>query len=120
MLIDAAVAVPVAWGFNLAARALGAVAHRNHVVVDEEVRSIAVAKLLGMGSIIQATPLLRALRARFPNAEILFITTASQRALVERLDLVDRAVYIDDRSLPGLALGVAHTVSELLKRRIDL
>jgi ADP-heptose:LPS heptosyltransferase len=120
MLLDASVAEPVAWGFNLAARALSKVITRDHAVVADNVRTIVVVKLLGMGSIIQATPLLRTLKTRFPNARLVFLTTAGHKDLVERLECIDEALYIDDRSLRSLVTCTASAVLRLLRGRIDL
>ncbi len=119
-LIDRAIAVPFAWAANLAARVAAPIAKRDHAIDPASVRTIAVAKLLGMGSIIQATPLLHDLRQSFPEARIVFVTTKSNRGLIERLDLIDDAVYIDDGDPTALATTTARALARLLKMRIDL
>lgn len=119
-LVDRAVAMPLAWAANLGARAVGKVARRDHAVDPEHVRTIVVAKLLGMGSIIQATPLLHDLRRHFPSAKILFVTTRANRGLVERLDVIDEGIYIDDAGLDGLIGSTAQAMAGLLGRKIDL
>ena len=120
LLLDQVVAAPVAWGFNLSARILGATLHRDHSVVDSEVRCIVVVKLLGMGSIIQTTPFLRALKQRFPNARLVLLTTAGHRPLVERIEVIDEALYLDDRTARGLLSGGIRHVLALWKLRPDL
>jgi ADP-heptose:LPS heptosyltransferase len=119
-LIDRTIAVPMAWATNLAARCVGAVARRDHGMDPDRVRHIAIAKLLGMGSIIQATPLLHDLRQSFPNAKLVFLTTRSNRGLIERLALVDEAIYIDDTNPRTLAVTTASAVARLLAYRLDL
>jgi ADP-heptose:LPS heptosyltransferase len=119
-LIDRTIAMPVAWATNLAARCVGAVARRDHSVDPDRVRCIAIGKLLGMGSIIQATPLLHDLRRSFPNAKLVFLTTRSNRGLIERLDLVDEAIYIDDTNPRTLAATTARAIAQLLAYRLDL
>lgn len=54
---------------------------------------ILLMKYFGMGSILLATPMLRALRQKHPEIRIGFLTLASNRDLVERLGLVD-TVYL--------------------------
>ena len=54
---------------------------------------ILLMKYFGMGSILLATPMLRALRQKYPEIRIGFLTLASNRELVERLGLVD-TVYL--------------------------
>jgi ADP-heptose:LPS heptosyltransferase len=119
-LIDRTIAMPLAWAVNVAARTAGQILQRDHHVVAEDVHTIAVAKLLGMGSIVQATPLLHDLRRTFPKAKIIFLTTKANRGLIERLDLVDEGIYVDDADPAVLATTTAQAIPELLKRKIDL
>src|SRR5262245_30635676 len=119
-LIDRSIAVPVAYAANLAARAAAPIARRDHNIVPETVRTIAVSKLLGMGSIIQATPLLHDLRKTFPNARIVFVTTRANRGLVERLDVIDEAIYIDDSKPAPLVASAIKACIDLLGERVDL
>ena len=119
-LIDRTIAVPLAWAANLAARSAGPFARRNHTVDPAHVHTIAVAKLLGMGSIIQATPLLHDLRRSFPNAKIIFLTTKANRGLIERLAVIDEGVYVDDADPKVLAVTTATAIAQLLTRKIDL
>jgi ADP-heptose:LPS heptosyltransferase len=119
-LIDRALAVPLAWVANVAARSLALVVRRDHDIDPPAVRAIVVAKLLGMGSIVQATPLLRDLRRTFRKARLTFLTTQANRELIERLDLVDEVLFVDDATTRTLFVSTARTIVELLKRKIDL
>lgn len=119
-LIDRTIALPLAWAANLAARAAAPFARRDHTIDPEHIHTIVVAKLLGMGSIIQATPLLHDLRRSFPNARIAFLTTKSNRGLIDRLDLVDEGIYVDDSDPTVLAATTAKAVAQLLARKVDL
>ncbi len=60
---------------------------------------ILIMKYFGMGSILLASPLLRALRQQYPEATIGFLTFASNRSIVERLQLVDRIYLLRTDSL---------------------
>jgi ADP-heptose:LPS heptosyltransferase len=120
LLIDRTIAVPFAWAANLAARAAAPIARRDHSINRDTIRTIAVQKLLGMGSIIQATPLLNDLRRAFPQAKIIFVTGRANRALIERLEMIDEAVYIDDSDPARLAASTAVAVGTLLRKRLDL
>jgi hypothetical protein len=74
ILADRLIAVPVAFLFNVVARFLGTIMRRDHSITSSNINRIVVAKLIGMGSILQATPLLRALKQRYPNATLTFVT----------------------------------------------
>ena len=119
-LIDRTIALPLAWATNLAARTAGPILQRDHTVKPEDVRTIAVAKLLGMGSIIQATPMLHDLRRSFPTAKIVFLTTKANRGLIERLHMIDEGIYVDDSDPQVLATTTARAITQLLARRVDL
>jgi ADP-heptose:LPS heptosyltransferase len=119
-LIDRTIALPLAWAANVAARTAAPFARRDHTVDPQHIHTIAVAKLLGMGSIIQATPLLHDLRRSFPKAKIVFLTTESNRGLIERLDLIDEGIYVDDADPAVLATTTAKAIAQLLSRKIDL
>jgi ADP-heptose:LPS heptosyltransferase len=118
--LDRLVAKPLAWGFTGAAYVLGRIARRDHSVRPEEVRSIVVAKLLGMGSLVQATPLLAALKQGFPNARITLLTGHANRELVQRLPMVDDAIYLRDGRIDTLAADTAQALAGLMARKVDL
>jgi ADP-heptose:LPS heptosyltransferase len=119
-LIDRTIALPLAWAANLAARTAGQILQRDHHVVPADVHTIAVAKLLGMGSIIQATPMLHDLRRSFPDAKIVFLTTKANRGLIERLGMIDEGIYVDDANPTVLAATTAQAVGQLRARKVDL
>ena len=88
ILIDRLVGLPLARVLNLAARVLGQILRRDHSISRDNIRSIVVSKYVGMGSILQATPLIRSLRAAYPEAELIVVTGVTCRRLVERLEHV--------------------------------
>jgi ADP-heptose:LPS heptosyltransferase len=61
----------------------------------DSVREILVIKFLGLGSILQATPLFEALRRRYPEAKLTLLTFRANRALEELGIGVDRVVTVD-------------------------
>lgn len=120
IIVDRLLAKPLAFTFNLFVRIAGHLLRRNHSVADADVRHIVVTKLLGMGSIVQATPLLRALRRRFPSARIAFLSGASNRGLLQRLPMVDEVMVLRDQSMLTLVLDVVRVLWTLIRRRVDL
>lgn len=118
--IDRWVGLPLVWGLNVVTRVLGLLLRRNHSVSPDDVGTIVVAKYFGMGSILHATPLLRSLRERYPNARLVFVSARSNRDLLERLPQIDERLYVDDRSLAALATSTWVTLAALQRIRVDL
>ena len=69
--LDRVIAKPIAWCLNVTARILGFFLRIDHSL-DRKFKTIAVCKYKGLGSIVQATPLLQTLRKNYPEARIIF------------------------------------------------
>lgn len=74
---------------------------------------IAVIKLLGLGSIIQATPLLAALADRYPQARIVFVTKRGNEQLTGRIPGIAESLTVDDSSVVGLVTSLWRTLQSL-------
>jgi ADP-heptose:LPS heptosyltransferase len=119
ILADRLIGVPAAFFFNALARILGRLLRRDHSITKENVRNIIVAKLIGMGSILQATPLLKALKRHFPHAKITFLTLRSNRELLERLTCVDEIITLDDRNVFAMAATTLRAIAAMISLRAD-
>lgn len=75
---------------------------KKKAAVHLKVKRIVICKLMGMGSIIQSTPLLMTLRANHPQAEITFITSPRNCSLLQTFPFIDKIVIINDKSLLSL------------------
>lgn len=64
-----------------------------------EPRRVLVTKYLGMGSILLATPSLRALRTACPGCRIVLLTFESNAAFARRIPLIDEVIAIRTTSL---------------------
>jgi ADP-heptose:LPS heptosyltransferase len=120
ILADRILAVPAAFLFNGITQILGILLRRDHTITSSNVNHIIVAKLLGMGSIIQAAPLLRALKLRYPKAKLTFVTMRSNRELLLRLSCVDDVLVLDDRRLLTMVVTTLRTIATLIRMRADL
>jgi ADP-heptose:LPS heptosyltransferase len=120
ILADRILAVPMAFLFNGIARLLGSLLRRDHSISPENVKVIVVAKLIGMGSILQATPLLKALKRRYPEAKLIFVTLRSNQELLRRLSCVDEILTLDDRSMLAMGGTTLRTIATLIRRSADL
>lgn len=120
ILVDRVVGLPLAWVLNGAARLLGKTLRRDHSLDPSRVRTVVVSKYVGMGSILQATPLLRAIRSGYPDAKLVFLTGRSCRELTSRLEGVDRVLTIDDRDIVRLGWTTFRILISLIRLRADL
>lgn len=102
--IDRLIGGPLSYLLNFVAKVAGLVLRRGHGIPGRP-GVICVAKFAGMGNILAAIPMLQALKATFPEARLVFITSSKNRDLVERLILVDRGLYVSESSI--LAVGVS-------------
>jgi heptosyltransferase-2 len=107
----------------------------NHLVptsdLRERLRRILVVKLADLGDLLTATPALRALRQRFPTAEITALVTPHCLPLLRGNDAVDhlvgfrKALFDDPRGLvhparaPRAALAVGRLGAHLREQRFD-
>src|SRR6185312_13080039 len=79
-------------------------------------KKICVMKFFGMGSIVVATPSLRALRDQFPGAEIHFVTFKQNRELLDILNLTDKQYFIDNSSPQAFVSSTLRVARELRRQ----
>ncbi|MCW3105186.1 MAG: hypothetical protein JWO09_3626 [Bacteroidetes bacterium] len=104
---------------NVLARMLGFILRIDHSL-DRPVKTIAVCKFVGMGSIVQATPLLKTLRLNYPAARIVFITNVSNVPLFRFIDEVDEVMHVSDKSIASLIASNIRLLLKLWKNRPDV
>ena len=117
--IDKHLFKPLVISLNLWVRLLGKILRIDHRL-DKPFTKIAVCKYKGMGSIIQATPLLSSLKKRYPNAKISFITTPSNVELLQLTGLVDEIITLNDRSAFTLLKSFPSFWWKLFTRRYEV
>jgi heptosyltransferase-2 len=116
--IDHYAGIPLCWALGGAAVLLRMV--RGTRRVPEDPRRILIMKFLGMGHVLLASPLLRALRQRFPRAQLVFLTFDSTAPVVRRQGLVDEVREIRTTSAPAFVLDVVRQIGRLQAERVDV
>lgn len=101
------------------ARVLGFLLRIDHSL-NNPIRTIAVCKFVGLGSIIQATPLLQTLRKNYPDASIVFISNESNRALLNHITEIDKVFTISDKGILALLKSTARLLFKLWKQKPDV
>lgn len=119
IIIDRVIGIPIVYSLNILARFLGLLLRIDHSL-SKPVKTIAVCKFVGLGSIIQAIPLLQTLRKAYPDARILFITSASNAALLKHIDPVDDIITISDSGAFSLIRSSVALLFKLWKQRPDV
>jgi ADP-heptose:LPS heptosyltransferase len=116
--IDHWIGLPVCFFVGVALR----LHHRFLPRPDRPVRetgTVLVIKFFGLGSIMQATPLLRAVRARYPRARLVFLTFQENAGLLQRLDLCDELRVIRNGSPVTFFLDTMREVFWMRGRGVD-
>lgn len=85
-----------------------------------EIKRILVTKYLGMGSILLATPTLRALRERYPGSRIVFLTFAGNADFARRIGLVDDVLAIKTSPFPTFVRNLAATLLTIRREKFDV
>lgn len=119
ILIDKFFGNPAAILLNLLARIIGFCLRIDHSL-DKPFKTIVISKYLGMGSLIQATPLLQTLKERFPQIKIIFITNQNNKVLLEHIPSIDEILTIKDNNIFVLFCSVAKLILNLWKRKPDV
>jgi ADP-heptose:LPS heptosyltransferase len=86
----------------------------------ETVHEILVVKFLGLGSILQATPLFAALQYRYPQARLTLLTFHANRPVADLGIGIDRVVTVDTSSLPRFLASNLSALARLWQTRFDV
>jgi len=117
--IDRKLVKPFVSTTNLLVRLVGQILRLDHNL-QKDFKTIAVCKYKGLGSIIQATPLLQTLRKQYPEARIVFISTRANKALLQKIDCIDECIFLDDSGFTKLLLSYPRFILKLIALRIGV
>jgi heptosyltransferase-2 len=94
------------------------------MAVNNKKTEILVVKLLGIGDVIMALPMLDAIKVQYPQSRVTWICCPSAKALLEDKHAIDELILIDDAILFGKTMvRVRHLLSLWIKlagHRFDL
>ena len=106
LFIDRMLGAPALFFLRHLTRLLGHIMRRDHTL-PEKPKVVAVAKILGLGSIVYTGILCRALKERFPETKLLYVTSIGTSGLVRHMGAVDEVLIINDKNLPAMILSTA-------------
>jgi ADP-heptose:LPS heptosyltransferase len=110
--IDRVVAGPLAFLLNYATRILGYLMRRDHRF-PESPGVICVAKFTGLGSIVQVIPMLQAIKQQYPKTTLVFISSKNNSQLLERINFVDKSLYVSESSIVGIVTSTMTLIYRL-------
>ncbi len=83
-------------------------------------KTIVVCKFLGMGSIVQSTPLLQTFKKQFPDCKIIYLSSVTNKNFLGQISLIDETIIINDKSLFSTIISTLSCIRILLSKQIDL
>jgi len=121
LLIDRVAGFMLCVALRVPALVLEILFQRNHLMPPKAPpKRIVVAKYLGIGSIVQATPMLKGLKDKYPNAQLIFLSLETNKGLLWRYKFIDDIICVNDTSLVNVITSSVKAVAQLISRRIDL
>lgn len=116
--IDHYVGIPVCWVLGSLAACVPFL--RGHRGLPLNPKRILIIKFFGMGHVLMATPLLKAIREGYPNAHLIFMTFDSTAPLVTRLGLADEVRLLRTTGLVPFGVDLMRHSFRFLTERIDV
>lgn len=119
LFIDQLIAKPIAFCLNFLVRLLGKILSIDHSL-DIPFKRIVVCKFKGLGSIIQSTPMLQSLKQAYPDASITFLSTRANAPFLNKIDVIDKVIVVDDSSIWKLINSFLKAIFQLLRNRPEI
>ena len=93
--------------------------HRKNISEDNT-KTILILKFFGLGSIINAFPLIEILRKNFPKARIVFATFQANNQFLEITKRVDEVITVNPDSLWTFFIDSLRTLVRVNKAKVDI
>ncbi len=84
-----------------------------------QLQKILVMKYFGMGSLILASPMVRALRQRYPSARIDLLTIEQNCIVAQILPIFDHTYVVNTRSLSSVTVSMTKALRQIRQNRYD-
>ncbi len=117
--VDHSLGLIVVLVLKFTAKALSLILRRDHSI-PESPRVIAVANLVGLGSIVYSGILCRALKEKFPSTKIIYITSRENEELAKRLHGVEDVLCLEAHSVFSIIKSGLALVFRLWRHRPEL
>ncbi len=91
---------------------------RDHLLDQDKIHNIVIAKYVGLGSIIQSTRLIKYLKIEFPDSNITYITSKENYPICKTISEIDNILLFPDKLFDLYKLPVF--LFKLWKMKIDV
>jgi len=118
--VDDHIGMPIGYLFGRIAQAKHFLLRPHRDLPPDKVKTIFCQKYFGMGSILCAIPLIRALRQHYPNAKIIFLTLELNRETVEVCRIADEVLTINLDFLGKFIIDVMGKIFYLMRKNVDI
>ncbi|MBU0957484.1 MAG: lipopolysaccharide heptosyltransferase II [Nanoarchaeota archaeon] len=87
---------------------------------DTKVKKILMIKFSGFGNIVLALPSIRAVKKKYPNSKIVFLTHTINKSIIEKDPVVDKIITFDVNDMKETLKDIFKLISKLRKERFDV
>lgn len=111
-LIDRFVGIPLCW--------MTGMFRRFPESPDSPPRRVLVIKFFGLGSVLLTSPALQALKNKFPEAKVIFLSFSRNEEMLSQIPFVEERWTVDSDSMISFVRSFLTVLRRLLDRRIDV
>lgn len=86
----------------------------------EKIKKILMIKFSGFGNIVLALPTIRAIRKKYPEAEIIFLTHSINKSIIENEPSIDKIITFDINSSKKTFIDIFKLIKQLSTENIEL
>ncbi|OGX15664.1 MAG: hypothetical protein A2166_02725, partial [Omnitrophica WOR_2 bacterium RBG_13_41_10] len=87
---------------------------------SDKIKKILIIKFWGMGSILLASPVLRAIKKKFPESQLYFLTLIQNKDICRTLKIIDNTMCLDVKNLSTFLIGLWRLFRTFRKEKFDL
>ena len=89
-------------------------------ITSDSKNKIIILKFYEMGCIVLLQPCLKALRQKYPNSKIYFITIEKNKEIIEMMNIVDNIFTINDNNIFSFTMDILEKIKKLRNENIDV
>jgi ADP-heptose:LPS heptosyltransferase len=117
--LDKVILLPFKWLLNQILRVF-VILRPPRNIASSDIKTVAVFKYKGLGSIIQSTVVLQNIRKTYPQAKLIYVSTKQNHGLLSQIKIIDETLLLDDNDVWSLLRRIVPFLFLLRNKKIDL